>query len=603
MGFLRHFILDHTWSKAVQQAPESDSDRTVTHPKKKSGLCRFIGSTLGGITRVLRKKYRRDVLVSENLKAKDASDECAAPESSNTTPPPTNTTSSKAKEVEPSSIETQKNQPLLTSVSALPANEPVLESLTETLKTANIRSAAPPTHQLSTSKNSSQQPPDTGSEIRDNGDAQFHTAATMEPQAFEFEAVENQIAQTQVAELQIFELDASKTEATRPELVEPEVIETQVTVVKVESDINVLPAMAEYPTIEPSTTIKPFVVEAEAVATQFIETEGVDPDLNTAQDVSTGTTQVIQQSITESPVMDSPTEELLVTKLALVENVHDTALVHGQKDSKMPSETASPETKKIKDPIWGTVNQIPDQDFATLAMAHAPHGAEKAVVVGCKSGLHSRVVIIEYLPTSLGVKRCIRVPASGWEGQWSDLDKFQLTGSVHTMMFLKKHTSMPIPEIFHWDTERDNAIRAPHTIMSFMEGQAPLSVWQGDVYARPSLPNKVSSPLELEKYRAEYLKYLQAACGGEAEDWKLTEKSAMFESIIDAISCQDEERMVIILKAVMGVFLPRVGLTELVRQIGAEDGGDGDMGEEMIAFFVRGFEKVFGTEEVTEDQG
>lgn len=55
-------------------------------------------------------------------------------------------------------------------------------------------------------------------------------------------------------------------------------------------------------------------------------------------------------------------------------------------------------------------------------------------------------------------------------------------------------------------------------------------------------------------------------CGDEAEDWKLTERSAMIESTIDAISCQDGARRLDVLKAVIGLFLPRVGQTDLIRQ-------------------------------------
>lgn len=79
IGFRRRLIFDRTWSKAVQQTPESDSHRTVTHPKKKSRLRRFIGSTIGGTTKVLRKKHRGDILVSKNLKAEDTI-ECLAAE-------------------------------------------------------------------------------------------------------------------------------------------------------------------------------------------------------------------------------------------------------------------------------------------------------------------------------------------------------------------------------------------------------------------------------------------------------------------------------------------------------------------------------------------
>lgn len=79
---------------------------------------------------------------------------------------------------------------------------------------------------------------------------------------------------------------------------------------------------------------------------------------------------------------------------------------------------------------------------------------------------------------------------------------------------------------------------------------------------------------------------MEQACDGESEDGKFTERSAMFEAIIGAISARIEEGMLEILKAVVRMFSPRLDLVELVRQVGSEDGGD--MGEDMTAFFCEG---------------
>lgn len=55
--------------------------------------------------------------------------------------------------------------------------------------------------------------------------------------------------------------------------------------------------------------------------------------------------------------------------------------------------------------IWGTVNDISNDEFETLAMVHTPYVAERAVVVGYKSGKHNRVAIIVFQPVALKVKR------------------------------------------------------------------------------------------------------------------------------------------------------------------------------------------------------
>jgi hypothetical protein len=127
------------------------------------------------------------------------------------------------------------------------------------------------------------------------------------------------------------------------------------------------------------------------------------------------------------------------------------------------------------DPVWGRVEFIPSQAIEKLAMEHAPPHAEAAHSLGARAGLNNRVFLIEYEPTN--EKRCIRVPASGWEGKWSETDKFQLTRSNNIMKYLKTHTTIPIPEVFHWDTELDNAIGAPYTIMAAADGISPLDLW------------------------------------------------------------------------------------------------------------------------------
>ncbi|RDI81103.1 hypothetical protein Vi05172_g8977 [Venturia inaequalis] len=596
-----------------------------------------------------------------------------------------------------------------------------------------------------------------------------------------------------------------------------------------------------------STTIESRAANIQTFKTNVMHRQTTDTGLTMPQNTNIDIAETNQPPINDSPANECPTVEApgdvkllavdrpdvehLATEFAHVQLAQNAALISEEKDSKTPTETVFSEDKNIKNPIWGPIKQILNQDFETLAMTYAPHGAEKAVVIGCKSGLHNRVVIIEYQPTTLQIKRCIRVPASGWKGRWSELDKFQMKRSIDVMVFVGKNTSMPIPEIIHWDVELDNAIQAPYSLMSFMEGQAPSSVWQGDVYEKLSLPlddgpdgtnkekgaykedqvtedkatkdnstsplqkvptinflagfnytkvspeleakrqnimksltsniaqlrkfkfdslgsitfpqgpdrpskivpsvflpyghgrqgnpdpkefirdrtfnrthkflhqrldeymddicdqedledeqenffwgieallrllvdclplyhhdiepetfviappdfgsqnllcddegnitaildwdtldtkpgivgwctppdwlcmdwwgedrycwpNRVSSPRELEKYRMDYERYLEEACGGDGSpDWKFTRRSAMFEVIVDAVSNRDPKDMTTVLKAVMGVFLPRLDIIELIKQIGNEG-----MGEEMVSFFVRGFEEVFATE-------
>lgn len=132
------------------------------------------------------------------------------------------------------------------------------------------------------------------------------------------------------------------------------------------------------------------------------------------------------------------------------------------------------------DSTWGPTRSIPGETIEELAMEHAPIGAVRASFLGTQSGLNNSVFFVEYHPSM--ERRCIRVPASGWDGKWSQEDRDQLTRSNNIMRYLRKHTAIPVPEIFHWDTELDNVIGAPYTIMAAVDGVSPRDLWFKGVY-------------------------------------------------------------------------------------------------------------------------
>lgn len=132
------------------------------------------------------------------------------------------------------------------------------------------------------------------------------------------------------------------------------------------------------------------------------------------------------------------------------------------------------------DPIWGPIKSLPVDAIEKLAMEYAPIGAFGVSFLGAQSGLNNDVSLVKYHPGK--EKRCIRVPASGWDGKWSQEDKDQLTRSNNIMRYLRKHTAIPVPEIFHWDTELDNHIGAPFTVMAFVDGESPKELWFEGVY-------------------------------------------------------------------------------------------------------------------------
>lgn len=127
--------------------------------------------------------------------------------------------------------------------------------------------------------------------------------------------------------------------------------------------------------------------------------------------------------------------------------------------------------------IWGPIRDITDDAVKRLASDILDRSAEDVSEVTIKSGLNNRVYILHYANEP---SLCIRVPACGWQPKWTDNDRSQLRHTVQIMTFLSKNTSIPVPQVLHYDTELDNAINAPYIAMQFIAGVSPRSVWYPD---------------------------------------------------------------------------------------------------------------------------
>ncbi|QDS71164.1 hypothetical protein FKW77_010077 [Venturia effusa] len=140
------------------------------------------------------------------------------------------------------------------------------------------------------------------------------------------------------------------------------------------------------------------------------------------------------------------------------------------------------------DPIWGPIRSIPAKAIKKLAMQYAPSGAIGVSYLGSKAGQNNSVSLVSYHPGK--EKRCVRIPASGWDGKWSQEDKDQLTRSNNILTYLRHNTAIPVPEIFHWNIGLDNAVGAPFTIMSFVDGSSPKNLWFKGVFPEPESTNE-----------------------------------------------------------------------------------------------------------------
>lgn len=74
-------------------------------------------------------------------------------------------------------------------------------------------------------------------------------------------------------------------------------------------------------------------------------------------------------------------------------------------------------------------------------------------------------------------KMVIRIPISGQFGDLSGPVKEALESQVQTINYIKEHTSIPVPEVFHLDTTANNEIGAPYIAMSYISGRTVSRLW------------------------------------------------------------------------------------------------------------------------------
>jgi hypothetical protein len=94
----------------------------------------------------------------------------------------------------------------------------------------------------------------------------------------------------------------------------------------------------------------------------------------------------------------------------------------------------------------------------------------------------------------------IHIPATGKLGDLSRPAKEALESHVQTLKYITEHTSVPVPEVFHFDTSANNEIGAPYIAMSCISGKPVARLWFED-----------SGPTPLEERRQNILKQLAQA--------------------------------------------------------------------------------------------
>lgn len=137
------------------------------------------------------------------------------------------------------------------------------------------------------------------------------------------------------------------------------------------------------------------------------------------------------------------------------------------------------EEQQYLESIFGPLLSISDESLVALVsnvlkttLHKKPPFAGR--VLSRQNGSYNLVHILEFdgLP-----KYVVRVPATGWGGQFTETVQRSFTSQALTMRFIKKETATPIPEVHYFDTTSENEIGAPYMVMSFVPGFPASELW------------------------------------------------------------------------------------------------------------------------------
>ena len=73
-----------------------------------------------------------------------------------------------------------------------------------------------------------------------------------------------------------------------------------------------------------------------------------------------------------------------------------------------------------------------------------------------------------------------RVPGHGHEERWTDLDQRKMDSEYNTMRYVRNHTTIPIPEVYYWNTDWGHA-SVPFALMELAEGKPLAELWMDDM--------------------------------------------------------------------------------------------------------------------------
>lgn len=108
-----------------------------------------------------------------------------------------------------------------------------------------------------------------------------------------------------------------------------------------------------------------------------------------------------------------------------------------------------------------------------------------------------------------GLQWLIKIPAKGYHGRWTNADARATASEALTMQLIKRQTTIPVPEVFAYQSTLVNELNCPFILMDFIEGVSLHDFWFDNSHTsaeieqrrRKILEQVASSMMQMNQFR------------------------------------------------------------------------------------------------------
>ncbi|RAO70470.1 uncharacterized protein BHQ10_006482 [Talaromyces amestolkiae] len=132
---------------------------------------------------------------------------------------------------------------------------------------------------------------------------------------------------------------------------------------------------------------------------------------------------------------------------------------------------------ELFNPVLASIRLDKLADYASSIRKTLDHHSANfsAVIVGSPIfGSYHILYPIEFLDK---VRWLLKVPINGTRDKFCDLDARSIRSEASTMRYLRKITTIPIPDVITFSSSCDNELNCPFILMSYIDGKPLYDIW------------------------------------------------------------------------------------------------------------------------------